>query len=246
MLGLLRAEIRKLTSTKLVLAFLAVIVVLVAINMFAVIWGTDYDGSKGFISTAADQQSLVAFAANAMILSGLFGAIATAREYGHLTVIPMFLLTPRRGVAYGAQVLVIGLAGALLGLVGSALLIAGVAVALGFTDYSFLIPFNDVVQVLVAATATGLAGGILGAGLGVFIRNLGGAVSGVVVALLILPPTLGQLAKSLTDWVPAALSAVVSGTGGDLSVPGAVLGLALWGLIPVALGLVSVLRRDVA
>lgn len=64
MTRLIRAELRKLTSTRMPWAFLLVLLTIAAINAFAVIAGTDFDGSKGFISTEADQQSLVAFAAN--------------------------------------------------------------------------------------------------------------------------------------------------------------------------------------
>lgn len=42
--------------------------------------GTDFDGSKTFISTVADQRSMVAFAANAAVIAGLFGAIAIGRH----------------------------------------------------------------------------------------------------------------------------------------------------------------------
>ncbi len=100
---LIRSELRKLTTTKMPWAFLAVLVVLAGINAFAVIAGTDFDGSKAFISTAADQQSLMAFAANAFAIAGLFGAIAVAREYGHHTVVPTFLAAPRRARAVLAQ-----------------------------------------------------------------------------------------------------------------------------------------------
>ena len=93
---LVRSEVRKLTSTKMPWVFLAVLVVMAAINATAVVFGTDMDGSKAFVSTAADQQSLIAFAANAFIGGGLFGAIAVAREYGHNTVVPTFLNSPRR------------------------------------------------------------------------------------------------------------------------------------------------------
>lgn len=93
---LIRSELRKLTSTKMPLAFLGVIVVMAGLNAFVVIAGTDMDGSKAFVATAADQQSLIAFAANAFMGAGLFGAIAVAREYGHHTVVPTFLASPRR------------------------------------------------------------------------------------------------------------------------------------------------------
>ncbi|MDH4159872.1 MAG: hypothetical protein OEV62_06415, partial [Actinomycetota bacterium] len=101
--NLLRSEIRKLTTTRMPLAFVAVLVVLAATNGVAVAVGTDMDGSKSFIATGADQQSLMAFAANALMITGLFGAIAAAREYAHSTVIATYLASPRRPRALGAQ-----------------------------------------------------------------------------------------------------------------------------------------------
>ena len=62
---LVRAELRKLTTTKMPLAFLLVLIALSTTTAIAVIFGTDADGSKTFISTADDQRSLMAFAANA-------------------------------------------------------------------------------------------------------------------------------------------------------------------------------------
>ena len=94
-LRLVRAEIRKLTTTKLPWGFLAVLVVIAALDAAVVAFGTDMDGSKTFVATAADQQSLMAFAFNAMMGTSLFGAIAVAREYGHNTVVPTFLTSPR-------------------------------------------------------------------------------------------------------------------------------------------------------
>ena len=95
-LRIVRAEVRKLTSTRMPLAFLVVLLVIGAATAMAVAFGTDMDGSKAFIATAADQQSLMAFAGNALVIAGLFGAIAVAREYGHGTVVLTFLTTPRR------------------------------------------------------------------------------------------------------------------------------------------------------
>ena len=89
MTRLIRSELRKLTSTKMPFVFLGVLVVLAGLNAFVVIAGTDADGSKAFVSTAVDQQSLIAFAANAFMGAGLFGAIAVAREYGHPLQITM-------------------------------------------------------------------------------------------------------------------------------------------------------------
>src|SRR5688572_29819800 len=95
-LRLVRAELRKLTTTKMPWVFLAVLAAVAGITAIAVVFGTDADGSKGFISSAADQKSLMAFAYNGLVIAGLFGAIAVAREYGHDTVVPTFLIEPRR------------------------------------------------------------------------------------------------------------------------------------------------------
>ena len=81
-------------------------------------WRLDDAVGEAFIATAADQQSLMAFAFNAMLGTGLFGAIAVAREYGHHTVVPTFLTSPRRVRAGLAQ-----LTAVLLGVVVAYMLI---------------------------------------------------------------------------------------------------------------------------
>jgi ABC-type transport system involved in multi-copper enzyme maturation permease subunit len=242
---LTRSELRKLTSTKMPWAFLAVLVAMAGINAFAVIAGTDFDGSKAFIATEADQRSLIAFGANALAIAGLFGAIAVAREYGHHTVVPTFLAEPRRHRAVLAQLGAIGLGGGVLGLVGAGLTAIAVAVSLPLTDYGFLISAGNLTQVLAASTFAGAAGAVLGAGIGTLVRNVGGAVTGVVLVLLITPPLVVQLASGTASWMPAVLANVVSGVGNDVGQAAAVVAIAAWAVVPAAAGLIAVQRRDV-
>lgn len=244
-LRLVRAELRKLSTTKLPWGFLGILVVIAGLNAAVVVWGTDMDGSKAFIATAEDQQSLMAFAANAMLGTGLFGAIAVAREYGHNTVVPMFLTSPRRHRAVLAQLTAIMLAGGLLGLAGEALVIGGDAVALQLTDYDFLLSAGAVTQLLLASAWAGAAGAVLGAGLGAVVRNIGGAVTAAVVLLFIVPPLAVQLVSDSASWIPDTLTRVVAGVGDQVSVPTALVALAAWALVPAALGLLAVERRDV-
>ena len=249
---LLRSEFRKLTTTKMPWAFLAVLAVIAAINASAVIWGTDFEGSKTFISTAADQRSLVAFAANATVIAGLFGAIAVAREYANHTVIPTFLSSPRRHRAVLAQLGAIAVGGAILGLVGSALTVVAVAVALPTTDFDFLISVAGLARVLAAAAYAGAAGAVLGAGIGAIVRNTGGAVTGAVLALIVAPPLIVQLVNDASTWVPSPLATSLSGVDPEAagvesqaSVGAALVALAVWALVPALVGLVAVERRDV-
>jgi hypothetical protein len=227
------------------LAFLGVLVVIAGTTGAAVLFGTDMDGSKGFIATAADQQSLVAFAGNAMMIAGLFGAVAVAREYGHGTVVPTFLTSPRRSRTVSAQLTALLVAGAVLGAVGAALSVLAVAVTLPFTDYDFMIAAGGLLRVLAAAAFTGAAGAVLGAGIGNIVRNTGGAVTGAVLLLFIIPPIVIQLAQDSASWVPSALALSLSGITTDPGVSAAAIAVAVWALVPAVLGLVTVQRRDV-
>ncbi len=244
-LALVRAEIRKLTTTKLPWAFLAVLLVIACLDAAIVAFGTDMGGSKAFIATAADQQSLMAFAFNAMLGTALFGAIAAAREYGHATVVPTFLTSPRRHRAVIAQLSAVAAAGAVLALVGQALVTAGVAAALRSTQYGFMVPTGDVAQLLATTTLAGAVGAVLGAGLGAIIGNIGGAVTAVVRVLFVLPPLTAQLLTNAGPWIPTSLFAVISGTSSDVRLWAALMAITAWALVPAGTGLIAVQRRDV-
>jgi len=240
-----RAEIRKLTSTKMPLAFLSVLVVIGVGNAVAVAFGTDMDGSKTFISTAADQQSLIAFAANALLVAALFGAMAVAREYGHGTVVLTFLTTPHRAQAVLSQLAAVFIGGSLLGLVGAGLSAGSVAAGLIATDYGFMVSSADLAQVLAASTLAGGAGAVLGAGIGTLVRNTGGAVTGTIVLLLILPPLAVQAVSETARWIPTTIANVMSGVESATGIGAAIAAIGMWALVPAALGLVAVTRRDV-
>ena len=245
-LRLVRAEIRKLTTTKMPWGFLAVLVVIAGLNAAVVAFGTEMDGSKAFVATAVDQQSLMAFAFNAMLGTALFGAIAAAREYGHGTVVPTFLTCPRRRRAVLAQLAAVLLAGAALALAGQALMIAAVALGLRSTQYGLMVSAGDITQLLAASALAGAIGAVLGAGLGSVIRNVGGAVTTAVLVLFVIPPMAVQLVTEAGSWIPTRLFAVISGVTTDVSLWAALMAMTAWALVPAAAGLTAVQRRDVA
>jgi ABC-2 type transport system permease protein len=244
-LRLVKGELRKLTTTKLPWAFVGVSILIAALDAAVVAFGTDMDGSKTFISTAADQKSLMAFGFNAMLGTALFGAIAVAREYSHHTVVPTFLTSPRRLRAVLAQLTAVLLGGAVLALLAQALVTTAVALALPSTDYGFKVAAGDLGQLLASAALAGVIGAILGAGLGTLIRNLGGAVAAAILVLFVLPPLAVQLFTDAASWIPPTLFAVISGTSTEVGLGAALLAITAWALVPAAAGLVAVQRRDV-
>jgi hypothetical protein len=241
-----RAELMKLTTTRMPWAFLLVLLVMGAINAATVAFGTDMDGSKAFVSTAADQQSLIAFSINATMIAGLFGAIAASREYAHQTVIPTFLADPGRQRAVVAQLVAVAIGGAVLGAVGAGISTAAVAVTLPTTEFGFMVPALDVARVLAAAAFCGAAAAVIGAGIGIVVRNVGGAVTGAVLVLIVAPPMLVQLISSTAEWIPASLALDLSGVEAETTVPAAAAALLVWALVPAVLGAIAVRRRDVA
>jgi len=242
---LVRAEMRKLTTTKMPWVFLAVLAAIAGTTAIAVVFGTDADGSKGFISTAEDQRSLMAFAYNGLVIAALFGAIAVAREYAHDTVVPTFLIEPRRRRAVLAQFAALMVGGAVLGFAGTALTMAAVAIALIATDYGFMVSVGDATRLLAASSFAAATGALLGAGLGTFIRNTGGAVAALVVVLLIAPPLAVQLVSDAISWVPGNLALSASGLAGEPGMAAALIAMAAWAAIPAMIGLSAARRRDI-
>ncbi len=244
-LRLLRAELRKLTTTRMPWGFVAALVVIAAINGVAIVLGTDMDGSKSFIATMNDQRELLAFGTNALLGAGLFGAIAVAREYGHNTVVPTFLAAPRRHVTMLAQFTAVLIGGALLSMVGQLLVVGAAAASLPFTDYGFLLSAGTVVRLVATAALAGAAGATLGAGVGAVVRNPGGAVAAAGLLLFIIPPLIPQLASGTADWMPATLLGTVGGVSDGPALVAALAALLVWAAIPAAIGVAIVQRRDV-
>ena len=242
---LVRSEIRRITTTRMPLAFLVMLGAFAALNAAVVAWGADADGTQAFLSTALDQQSLVSFSANSVIIAGIFGATAIARGYGHGTVVHIFLATPRRLHAQVAQFTAVALGGAVLGLAGVVMTTAAVVAALPSTDYGFMISIGDMVRLLAASSFAGAAGALLGAGIGAVVRNTGGAVTGAVLMLVMAPPLIVQIAGGAADWIPPTLANVVSGVSNEVTVLVAIAALVLWAGVPATIGLISTVKRDV-
>jgi ABC-2 type transport system permease protein len=242
---LVRAELRKITTTRLLWGFLAVLALIAALNASLIIFATDADGTKGFIATAEDQRTLLAFGYNALFGTALFGAIAAAREYAHNTIVPTMLLSPRRHVAMLAQFGAVLIAGAVLGLAGGAFVMVAGAISMPFADGSLLLSVGTIAQLLAASAFAGAAGALLGAGLGC--RRTQPRRSGHRRrARGLHRPTAGRADDDRRRLVgPADPRRVPLRRPWRCESPGGRAALAAWALMPAAISLVIVQRRDV-
>ena len=55
-----------------------------------------------------------------------------------------------------------------------------------------------------------------------------------------------QLVSETASWIPSTLANVISGVDNTASVGAAIVAIVMWALVPAAIGLVAVTRRDVA
>jgi hypothetical protein len=101
-----------------------------------------------------------------------------------------------------------------------------------------------VLRILAASALAGAAGAVLGAGTGAVVRNSAGAVTAAVLMLIIAPPLVVQFLNN-ADWVPSTIANVISGVGEGPGLLPAFAILAAWALIPAAIAIGVVERRDV-
>ncbi len=251
-------KLRTLRSTWIGLA-----AALVALVGFAAIAATVATGSvarpggrgNGGPFTDADPVSTVLLGANfAVLLMGILGALAGAREYGSRMIAATMVAVPRRWqvvvskatVLTGATLVtsVIGVLGAFV--LGMALLSRGDAATVGLTDAGVL---RSVLGMAGYITAVAL----IGLGLGILLRSAAGSIGAVVAGIMVLPPLAGALLPDSWDpilrYLPSsaasAFTAVESAGTAVLSPGTGALVLAAWVVVVLGAAIVSITRRDV-
>ena len=249
MTRLIRAELTKLATTRLIYGMAA------AMAAFAVlIVAASATGVEGAPPLSVD--SLPAFvAAPTKLLAGaalLLGIVGMTGEFRHQTVTQTFLITPDRGRVVAAKLVAYPLAAIALAL---ATLAVTAAVAAGWLAAKGITPSlldarhgRAVGVVLLGAVLTAGLCGLVGVGVAALVRNQVAALVGVVVWVLLVEGLLMSLlhAPSLGKWLPsAAAAALTNQPGAQLSRLGGTLLLAGYALALALAGTRLVVRRDI-
>jgi hypothetical protein len=245
MTRLVRAELTKLRTTRLVYGLAA------AMAAFAVLT---------VVANATDRQGAPPLSADSLpmlvggpvtLLSGaalLLGILGMAGEFRHQTVTQTFLVTPDRGRVVAAKLVAYPLAGIALAL---GILAFTVAVAAGWLAAKGVTPSlldARLGRVLLGAVlAAGLCG-LVGVGVAALVRNQVAALVGTLVWVLVVEGLLLSLlnAPSLGKWLPSAAAAALTNPGGgQLSRLAGTLLLAGYALALALAGTRLVVRRDI-
>jgi ABC-2 type transport system permease protein len=239
MTALVRSEILKLRTTRLVPGLLYAFLGLIALYVVAFVSQTDATDIR------LSPEGPFAAAAVAVILVLILGVTVTAGEYRHGTITATFLVAPRRERVLLAKLvaaLLLGFAFALAAVVVNVAL-GWLAVELKDADVS---PFDGAVTEMLGATLIGCSlWSALGAAIGAVTRNQVTAIVSAVIWFLIAEPLFGSLLDDYGRYLPgAALGAIFEGDG-ELSRTGGILASLGWIAVLGLVGAVRVIRDDV-
>ena len=246
MTRLVRAELAKLATTRLIYGLATAMAAFAALVVAATAIGVE-----GAPPLSAD--SFPAFvAAPTKLLAGaalLLGILGMTTEFRHQTVTQTFLVTPDRGRVVAAKLVAYPLAAIALAL---ATLAVTAAVAAGWLAAKGITPsFLDaqLARIVGVALLGAALCGLVGVGVGALVRNQVAALVGVAVWVLIVEGLLMSLLNNpgLGKWLPsaAAAAAITSPGGAHLSRLAGTLLLAGYALALALAGTRLIVRRDI-
>jgi len=249
MTALVRAELRKLTTTWLWLWMLVLGLAMTGATTSAAI-GFAEPGPLG-LESAAGQRTVLAQASAALVVAGILGIVAVTGEFTHQTATPTFLATPRRGRVVLAKLLTYATAGLLYAAACTAVVLAVALPWFAAKDVD-VVPGTDLARTLVGVALEVALYAVLGVGLGCLMRNQIAAIVGFVVYLFVLGPILSgvpatsEVAQYLPYQAGNALGRLTSSV--DAAMLGQAAGglvLLAWALAFAALGTRVAIRRDI-
>lgn len=255
----IRSEWIKLRTLRGTWVFLgSVLIVLVGFSAIAAAVSTGSvagpDGQGPGFDTSDPLGTVLTGANFAVLLLGVFGALAGAREYGSRMITATVAAAPRRwqvlagkSVVVTALVLPVALIGSLVAFgVGMAVLSAGDGATVALTD-------DGVLSSLVGMGFYLTAIALLGLGLGVLLRSIASSIGTLIAGVLILPGIAGALLPDSWDpilqFLPtnaaSAFTAVQAGSQDVLASGVGVAVLVAWVVAALGAATVAITRRDV-
>ncbi|UBU09048.1 ABC transporter permease subunit [Nonomuraea gerenzanensis] len=235
---LLRVETRKLHDTR---TSIIMTVALSAVSI-ALVVGRALFAGPAELSTLANTAALAL-----SVLLPVLGILTVTGEWSHRTALTTFTLEPRRGRVLAAKCLpVLGasVAACLLALLVAVPMTAVSAAVRGVpaTWGLELGPLLGWIATIVLSTAEGLA-------LGMLLLNAPAAIVIYLVSPMLwgFVSQLGATGQLLAEWLDlnTATNALMDGNMGGGDVPQLAVTIMVWVVIPMGVGVLRVLRKDV-
>jgi len=246
MKDLIRAEARKLRTTRSVWGLLAGAVALASIAAWGMV-------STGAFGTSVALTTLPGFA-EMMAIVPIFVVVLGIRSYTdearHGAIVPTLLATPRRRRVVAAKAVVLAAAAVVFALAGT-VAVAGVSLALLAADGVAVTVSLAALAILVGkAVAICVLWSAIGLGLGLTVPHQVAAIVGAILWMLIGESIVEMLAPGVSRFLPGHASTSVLGIlPADMSVVAPAVGAALlggWAALSLGAGNRALARRDIA
>ena len=244
MIRLVRAELVKLSTTRLFLWLGLLIVALSGFVTTITILSTD----ELSLATLSQQRSIVQFAAVGAIIALIVGIVQSSGEYTHGTIAHTFLVSPVRPRVVAAKLI----AGAIFGVLvaGFAELVTWTIAAAWISGRSvpFWLDSRPILDTYLGILGAGALAAVLGVGLGAVLRRQTAAIVLALIWLLVGEPVLSI--AGIQEYAPGHAIAAVAVAGERSSEllglwPGLLVAL-VYGIVFAAAGAVAMERSDVS
>jgi ABC-type transport system involved in multi-copper enzyme maturation permease subunit len=253
MMRLVRAEFRKLSTTRLWLwVLLACVAWAAGYTALAIGFSARHGSLSPPLTGTAAQHALLAIGAGgAGPLAAILGAVGVTGEYRYRTAAATFLATPARGRVVTAKLITYLLAGAAYGLACDVVSLAVAVPWLSARGLHVPVTGHGNLAVLAAVIASGAIFAVAGAGLGALAGGQLATVTGLLLYLYVAEPLLthitalhawtaylpGVAADGLTQATQAGVTLLAPWVGGVV--------LAGWAAAFAAAGTLRTRRRDI-
>jgi ABC-2 type transport system permease protein len=240
MSALVRAELRRLRSSRSTWGLFAVAVAVTALLMAFILDGA---GTVEGAGTGTQQQRDLLLGAGGpatQLLAAVYGALLVTGELTSRTLTASLLVTPDRRRIVLAKVCAAAAAGAGVAAALLALGLVTVVIVGGLVDVTL--------RPLLGMVLMGAASGTLGVGIGTCIRNQTAAVAAPLLWFVVVEPLTRSFQLTwLRPWLPGGALAAVSGAAfpGALPLAGAACVALAYATALLLPGTRSLLRRDV-
>jgi ABC-2 type transport system permease protein len=246
MTALVRAEFRKIGSTRMWWGLLLGLVFMVALQVVASVFAAGQSGAPSLEDPGAVRNVFTSIAA-AAVFPLVLGIIGMAGEYRHMTVTSTFLVTPRRWRVIAAKLVAYLVAGLGYALVGT---VVGVPLALWLLDLrDASASAVDLGPLVLGIVVTLTLYAVIGVGVGALVPNQVAALLGALLWVFIVESLLVAFLPEIGSWTPGGAANAMLGTTavrGELLPPwaGGLLFLG-YGLVLAAAGARATARRDI-
>jgi ABC-type transport system involved in multi-copper enzyme maturation permease subunit len=248
MIGLVRAELLKVRSTKLVYWLALVVVVFSVVGVAATVFGQQQNGSFP-LDSPEGVRSVFGAASAGTQLALVMGIVGMAAEWRHRTATSTFLAMPRRGRVVAGKLAAHAIVGFAYGVLAVIATVVAAAICLRVKHIDYRLTADHIPTVLLGALLATAIYGVVGVGYGALVRN---QIAAVVSALLwssVVDGLLVQFLPKLGKWTPGGASGAlteVARKGVDLlPVWGGALVLTAYGVVFALVGLRTTVSRDV-